>query len=104
MKPAGIGKNVQLPRVETGSSSVVSIQSWKLKQTTVIARIYADSSVEYNPPSDALHPPAEGELRIVQEPDNIQHLQILTGNEWQDLGEVTDELLAKHGLSQLKGF
>ena len=73
-------------------------------QTHVIARIYSDGSIEYNPPSDSLHPPVEGELRIKLAHDHIPHLQTSRDSEGIDLGEVTDELLTKHGLNQFSGF
>lgn len=70
----------------------------------VMCRIYLDSSIEYLPPSDSIHPPAEGELRVTLEESEMHHLQMFNGRQWIDLGEVTSKLLETYGLDPLMSF
>lgn len=94
MKNAMPGSEVaEMPRFE----------AWEPEQMlrTVIARVYIDGAIEYMPPSDSVHPPREGELRLVLEDDNTQYLQQFTCNQWVDLGEAKKELLKKYGLERL---
>ena len=70
----------------------------------VVARIYLDRSTEYLPPSDAVYPPAAGELRVTVEDEGAHHFQSFNGQEWIDLGEVTNKLLEKYGLDPLTSF
>jgi hypothetical protein len=88
--------------VLTPEHSILNLQN-SVTSTHVVARIYVDGSVEYVPPSDLEHPPAECEMRITLEDDNSEHLQQFNGSHWVELGEVTDALLKKHGLDDLSG-
>lgn len=70
----------------------------------VICRIYPDSTIEYVPPSDSIHPPAEGELRVTLEEQETHHLQIFKGQQWIDLGEITSKLLQEYDLDPRMSF
>jgi hypothetical protein len=70
----------------------------------IVARIYVDKSTEYLPPSDAVHPPAAGELRVTIEDEGAHHLELFKGQEWTDLGEVTNKLLETYGLDPFTSF
>lgn len=70
----------------------------------VICRIYPDSTIEFVPPCDSLHPPAEGELRVTLEEQERHHLQIFKDQQWIDLGEVTSKLLQEYDLDPQMSF
>lgn len=70
----------------------------------VVARVYSNKSIEYLPPSDCIYPPAEGELRVTLDDEEMHHLEIFKDQEWVDLGEVTSELLKEYDLDPFMGF
>lgn len=70
----------------------------------VICRIYPDSTIEFVPPCDSLHPPAEGELRVTLEEQETHHLQIFKDQQWIDLGEITNKLLQEYDLDPRMSF
>jgi hypothetical protein len=101
MRPCSTASDT-VSTVLTQERSILNLQN-SVMSTNVVARIYIDGSVEYVPPSDLEHPPAESEMRITLEEDSSEHLQQFNGGHWVELGEVTDALLKKHGLDDLSG-
>lgn len=91
---------------QNASSSVAPncLLEIELMSKTVIARIYVDGSIEYMPPSDSVHPPVEGELRVTLEEDNTQHLETFNAGEWVNLGDLSEGLLKKYDLEQFGSF
>lgn len=70
----------------------------------VVARVYSNQSIEFSPPSDAIFPPSQDELRVTRNGDQMHHLEIFKDQEWVDLGEVTSELLKEYDMDPFMGF